>query len=530
MKTTASPSSFFNPRLLLALILCAVGLFFSALGFATTTSTPGWSIVTSPSSNALKAVACSSASDCWAVGSNIQHWDGTSWSIVTSPAGAASVTCASPAECWAVGSANNQTLIQRWDGTSWVIVTSPNSGTLGNFLNGVTCASASDCWAVGGFIYSDNGFPFPTYHFQSLTEHWDGAGWSVVSSPNAPDSSLAAVTCASASDCWAVGPWGISQIIEHWDGNSWAIVVSPNTGENYVSLTGVACGSSSECWAVGWYNTGGEENYELIERWDGSAWAFFPSPGTNALAGVTCTSASDCWAVGNIHFQHWDGTSWSDVTSPDTGSTGSDHLDSLACASASECWAVGYRGSTGALIEEYAPTIPPLTGVASRKIHGSAGIFDVDLPLIGTPGVECRTPGRTGTAGVDYKIVFSFVNNLTSCGTASIGSLSSGPGSNQCTVDLSGVANQQYVTVTLSNALDLQNNSGNVAATMGVLLGDVNANRLVNSTDTSQVQAQSGKPVILSNFRMDVNANGLINSTDTSTVQSQSGHGLPTPP
>jgi hypothetical protein len=65
---------------------------------------------------------------------------------------------------------------------------------------------------------------------------------------------------------------------------------------------------------------------------------------------------------------------------------------------------------------------------------------------------------------------------------------------------------------------------------MGVLLGDVNANRLVNSTDTSLVQAQSGKPVTSSNFRMDVNANGLINSTDTSTVQSQSGHGLPTPP
>jgi hypothetical protein len=62
---------------------------------------------------------------------------------------------------------------------------------------------------------------------------------------------------------------------------------------------------------------------------------------------------------------------------------------------------------------------------------------------------------------------------------------------------------------------------------IGFLVGDTNANRLVNSTDTSQVQAQSGQPVTSVNFRRDVNANGLINSTDTSLVQSKSGHGVP---
>jgi len=59
-----------------------------------------------------------------------------------------------------------------------------------------------------------------------------------------------------------------------------------------------------------------------------------------------------------------------------------------------------------------------------------------------------------------------------------------------------------------------------------VLVGDINGNRLVNSTDTSLVQAQSGKEVSNSNFRTDVNVNGLINSTDTSIVQSKSGTGF----
>ena len=55
----------------------------------------------------------------------------------------------------------------------------------------------------------------------------------------------------------------------------------------------------------------------------------------------------------------------------------------------------------------------------------------------------------------------------------------------------------------------------------------MNGNGVVNSTDTSLTQAQSGKPLAIGNFRSDVNTNGAINSTDTSIVQSKSGTGLP---
>ena len=37
-----------------------------------------------------------------------------------------------------------------------------------------------------------------------------------------------------------------------------------------------------------------------------------------------------------------------------------------------------------------------LVSAASRKNHGNAGPFDIDLPLTGTPGVECRV-GNGGT-------------------------------------------------------------------------------------------------------------------------------------
>jgi hypothetical protein len=119
------------------------------------------------------------------------------------------------------------------------------------------------------------------------------------------------------------------------------------------------------------------------------------------------------------------------------------------------------------------------------------------------------------------------VNNLASCGTASTGSLSSGPNLNQCTVDLTGVANKQYITVTLNNVFDSQNNTGNVSRTMGVLIGDTTGNGSVNASDVSLTKSKSGQAVGATNFRADVTANASINSSDVSTVKSKSGTALP---
>src|SRR5207237_6815450 len=51
----------------------------------------------------------------------------------------------------------------------------------------------------------------------------------------------------------------------------------------------------------------------------------------------------------------------------------------------------------------------------SRKIHGAAGTFDVDLPLIGNAGIE----PRNGGSGGNFEIVYNFANANTSCGSVS---------------------------------------------------------------------------------------------------------------
>jgi hypothetical protein len=174
--------------------------------------------------------------------------------------------------------------------------------------------------------------------------------------------------------------------------------------------------------------------------------------------------------------------------------------------------------------------IEPVSAV-SRKTHGSAGDFDIDLPLTGAPGIECRTGPTAGnhTAVITFSVPVS-VSNVTvtpgAGGTAAIAPTNGFTVNNtQVTVNLTNVSNAQTLTINLLGVTGGAG-SGDVAIPMSVLLGDVSANGLVNSTDISQTQAQSGQAVTLGNFRTDVNANGLINSTDITTVQSKSGTGL----
>jgi hypothetical protein len=161
-----------------------------------------------------------------------------------------------------------------------------------------------------------------------------------------------------------------------------------------------------------------------------------------------------------------------------------------------------------------------LTKVVSRKTHGGAGTFDVDLT--DGNGIECRSGGASNS----YKMVFKFSNDVTNCGVATAGTLTSGPAADECSVDVN-VPTGQRLTVQLSGVTDAGNNIGTFAGTLSVLVGDTTANKAVNSSDIAQTQSQSGQTITIDNYREDVTANGSINSSDIALVQQQSGTGLP---
>ncbi len=133
----------------------------------------------SPNSlNILNGVTAVSANDVWAVGycvlggpsyqTLMEHWNGTSWSVVPSPSPGTrynylnGVAAVSSNDVWAVGYYVNgsfpdyETLVEHWNGTSWSVIPSPDPGTGYNYLNGIAAVSANDVWAVGYYNNSSN--------------------------------------------------------------------------------------------------------------------------------------------------------------------------------------------------------------------------------------------------------------------------------------------------------------------------------------------------------------------------------------
>jgi hypothetical protein len=159
------------------------------------------------------------------------------------------------------------------------------------------------------------------------------------------------------------------------------------------------------------------------------------------------------------------------------------------------------------------------TSAVSRKTHGSAGTFDIDLPLTGSVGVECRSGGSpTGshTIVVSFPVTITAVASATCAGNPAATSISG----NQVTVNCTGVPNAETVTIALNGVSDGTNLS-NVSVSMGVLLGDVNASHRVDAADVSSVRQQTLQTVTTSNFRNDINASGRIDAADVSIARQQ---------
>jgi hypothetical protein len=162
----------------------------------------------------------SSSTDVWAVGTAedrpagvsgplTEHWNGVKWSIVPAPTLGETYLrggwATSPSDAWIVGEWDGagpnytaHSLVYHWNGTTWTSV----SSAPGTELWGVRAQTPTDAWIAG--IKSGAGFS------ATLIEHWDGVSWTVVPSPNktmAPGAinELNAVTMLPSGLVWAVG-------------------------------------------------------------------------------------------------------------------------------------------------------------------------------------------------------------------------------------------------------------------------------------------------------------------------------------
>jgi hypothetical protein len=145
-----------------------------------------WSVVANPGATLLSSITkVPGSNELWAGGPNIgspgmptliEHWDGHTWSIVPHPDPGAgfnvlpSVTALAANDVWAVGYYSNGkvpilTLIEHWDGTSWSVVNSPNPSPVTDYLTAITrVPHTSQLWAVGFYAVGQYNQPLTEFY------------------------------------------------------------------------------------------------------------------------------------------------------------------------------------------------------------------------------------------------------------------------------------------------------------------------------------------------------------------------------
>lgn len=256
-------------------------------------------------------------------------WASVSVPAVTTTRGLQSVACSSTRFCVAVGSsstirhARSKALLEVWNGSRWSKRETPSPA--GRQFDSVSCTSPRSCVAVGNyFATATASVPF--------SEIWNGKHWRVApavkrAEPNGHfGSTLHAVSCAAPTLCIAVGdtnaPTGVLTLAEVWNGATWTLMTTPNPppvqrttplGASN-TLTDVACPSTAACMAVGHdYNGDASKGGPITMSWSGSAWSLVtvpPSAPKSTFTSVSCTAPTACEAVGSTVGAHWNGATW----------------------------------------------------------------------------------------------------------------------------------------------------------------------------------------------------------------------------
>lgn len=295
-----------------------------------------WNSMNSGTTNDLKSVWGTAATDIYAVGESgtIRHFDGATWKA--SPSGITNnLNCIwgnSADDIFATGDSGT---MLHYDGSSWNSMT---SGTT-NSLNSIWGVDSGNVFAVGN---------------AGTIVHYNGSTWSSMISGTTND--LEGVWGTAGNKVFAVGKAGT---ILNYNGSIW----SPMSSGTTYDLQKTWGATSTDAFAVG--------NSGIILRYNGSTWSPMSSVTSSDLTAVWGTSGSDVFAAGNFGaIAHYNGLEWNSMTR--------DTLTDLSAVwgvNSSDVFATGKSGT----ILRYAP--PAITAIS--PIQGDQGTT-LEVTLTGT--------------------------------------------------------------------------------------------------------------------------------------------------
>jgi hypothetical protein len=160
---------------------------------------------------------------------------------------------------------------------------------------------------------------------------------------------------------------------------------------------------------------------------------------------------------------------------------------------------------------------PELLSATSRISHGPAGDHDVQLPLKGGSGVECRSVQNGLTVVLTFSQRLSpGAKVIVTAGKAK--AAAAVVAANVVSVKLTDLVDADTITLSVSRIANLDHDSARrQTVTLRTLLGDVNGDGRVNARDSDLVRLAAKKTTKVNNanFRADLNIDGVISSADT---------------
>lgn len=222
----------------------------------------------------------SSSTDVWLFGTDVVHWDGTSYAKIEIPTEILGGAWGSSAhDVWTVGRGG---ILVHWDGSVWSVVPSGSAVQLHDTFG----SGDRDVWAVG-----DGG----------TILHWDGVAW--MKTKSGITHSLRAVWGSGPRDFFAVGDKGT---VLRWDGSGWYFHFL-DTVADFKDVWG---GGPTDVWTVA-SSAGPFGSSDYVFRWNGVQWSSDASD--YAFSSLWGSGPDDLWGIGGQFFAyvlHWNGRSW----------------------------------------------------------------------------------------------------------------------------------------------------------------------------------------------------------------------------
>lgn len=263
-----------------------------------------------------------------------------------------------------------------------------------NGLTAVSCASATVCWAVGATAGAGGGADAAAI----ITTNDGGATWTAQTVPSSVGS-LSGVACSDRLTCVAVGqaaepPSGAGAIVTTTDGGAtWITEPVPTTA---LAVTAVTCLPSGRCTAMATTASG---TTALVATAPFASWSTAGPlpPGVSDADSVDCIDTSNCWATGESPSTagHVTGTvlgstdggaTWVTLPVP----TGAGQLDGVSCVQ-------------GPVDQAGQPPSSSTTAAATGAAPATTTTSTSAVPTPGVAGVRCAVVGTTEPVADDTR-------------------------------------------------------------------------------------------------------------------------------